>query len=137
MRLEMSPGQGRTGRVSPEMIAAFLADDGWAARLRERQEAQAQAESGARKGRGALRAAVLAGAGVSSGAGRAAAVGVAGAGRPAAQVRHERDGVEALVAGHPASWRALWRGEAVPPFPGLLPMGTPEPKGRPFGGEVF
>lgn len=38
----------------------------------------------------------------------------------------DRDGSEALPSGHPVSWGALWQAEAMPRFPGLMPMGMPE-----------
>jgi len=51
-------------------------------------------------------------------------------------VRSERDGLEALPAGHAVSWAALWAGEMVPRFPGPAPMGTAEAAGRHAGGEA-
>ncbi|EHH67001.1 hypothetical protein [Gluconobacter morbifer] len=44
------------------------------------------------------------------------------AGRPGL----ERDTVEALPAGHPVTWKALWGTDLAPAFPGLRPMGSHE-----------
>ena len=38
----------------------------------------------------------------------------------------DRESSDALPSGHPLSWGALWQTEAVPLFPGLMPMGMPD-----------
>jgi hypothetical protein len=48
-----------------------------------------------------------------------------GPGRP--MLLPDREGAEALPAGHPVTWAALWGREGTPRFPGLTPMGGPEP----------
>ena len=88
-------------RVSASALAAMLASDGW---LPE--------QPSARKGRG-----------------RSARK------TSEASVSRVRMGTdretEALPAGHPVSWNALWGADLVPGFPGLQPMG-----GREAGLEI-
>lgn len=89
-------------RVSASALAAMLASDGW---LPE--------QGSARKGRGRS-------------ARKTSAASVS-------RVRTvtDRETAEALPAGHPVSWNALWGADLVPVFPGLQPMG-----GREAGLEI-
>ncbi|MBF0877413.1 transcriptional regulator [Gluconobacter cerevisiae] len=81
-------------RVSASALAAMLASDGW---LPER--------GNARKGR------------------RRSVQKTSGASFPKARIVTDRETAEALPAGHPVSWNALWGADLVPVFPGLQPMG--------------
>lgn len=82
-------------RVSASALAAMLASDGW---LPER--------GSVRKGR------------------RRSAQKTSGKSTPRARVVIDRETAEALPAGHPVSWNALWGADLVPVFPGLQPMGS-------------
>ncbi len=89
-------------RVSASALAAMLASDGW---LPE--------QGNARKGRGRS----------------ARKTSEVAASR--ARMMADRETVEALPAGHPVSWNALWGADLVPVFPGLQPIG-----GRDVGLEI-
>ncbi|AQS91825.1 transcriptional regulator [Gluconobacter albidus] len=89
-------------RVSASSLAAMLASDGW---LPER--------GSARKGR------------------RRSAQKTSGASSLRTRVITDRETTDALPAGHPVTWNALWGADLVPVFPGLQPMG-----GRDTGMEI-
>ncbi len=89
-------------RVSASSLAAMLASDGW---LPER--------GSARKGR------------------RRSAQKTSGAASLRTRVITDRETTDALPAGHPVTWNALWGADLVPVFPGLQPMG-----GRDTGMEI-
>lgn len=89
-------------RVSASALAAMLASDGWLP------------EQGiARKGR------------------RRSAKKTSGTSSSRVRMVTDRETAEALPAGHPVSWNALWGADLVPVFPGLQPMG-----GREAGLEI-
>ncbi|WP_249203124.1 transcriptional regulator [Gluconobacter kondonii] len=89
-------------RVSANALAAMLASDGW---LPER--------GNARKGR------------------RRSDQKTFKTSSLRARMTTDRETAEALPAGHPVSWNALWGADLVPVFPGLQPMG-----GRDVGMEI-
>ncbi|MBR0560348.1 transcriptional regulator [Neokomagataea anthophila] len=92
---------GAGARVSAGALAAMLAADGWAPKL---------------VGKSRLSAGVS---GTLSGGKKKGT-------KVASRKVVERDTVEALPAGHPVSWAALWGADKVPAFPGLVPMGGRE-----------
>lgn len=89
-------------RVSASALAAMLASDGW---LPEREGVRKKRGRPSKKASGAFSS--------------------------RARVVTDRETAEALPAGHPVSWNALWGADLVPVFPGLQPMG-----GRDAGMEI-
>lgn len=89
-------------RVSADALAAMLASDGW---LPE--------QGGPRRGRGR------------------SAIKTSGRSKQRARLATDRETIDALPAGHPVSWNALWGADLAPVFPGLQPMG-----GRDSGMEI-
>lgn len=84
-------------RVSAGVLAAMLAADGWAPKREPRGRFEARKPVKASASKGRSVRKVV-----------------------------ERDMAEALPAGHPVSWAALWGADKVPAFPGLVPMGGRE-----------
>ncbi|GBD57485.1 transcriptional regulator [Gluconobacter wancherniae] len=84
-------------RVSASAVAAMLATDGWIPGSERSRHRKKGNGTSSRERRGS-------------------------AGRTAS----ERERADALPAGHPVSWNALWGGDRVPAFPGLLPIGAHE-----------
>nr|WP_294915926.1 transcriptional regulator [uncultured Neokomagataea sp.] len=89
-------------RVSAGALAAMLASDGWAPKPGVKTRAAVRVSSRAvAAAKGSVKASV-------------------------SRKVVERETAEALPAGHPVSWAALWGADKVPAFPGLVPMGGRE-----------